>query len=85
MKILYRIVFFLFLSNFANAQGLWKHIVEHPDSGIKRYDTTYVKPLLNQLTLRYFFNVKAQNNAVLFLSSLLPSCIAELTLNPSGR
>lgn len=64
MKILYRIIFLLMLSNVSKAQGLWKYLVEHPDSGVLRYDTTYVKPLLNQLTLRYFLNVKQMELAV---------------------
>lgn len=52
------LTFCLMISSISCAQGLWKYVVLHPDSAIKRYDTTFVKPNLNRLSLRYFLNVK---------------------------
>lgn len=58
MRFLFSITFCFVLTQSSQAQGLWKYIVQSPEKAIKTYDTSYVKPLLNKLTLRYFFNVK---------------------------
>lgn len=57
-----RITCFLVFSSLiitsSKAQGLWKLLVGHPDSVVQKYDTTYIDPMLNQFTMRYFLNVK---------------------------
>lgn len=57
MRLLYTLVIVCFF-NSVNAKTWWKHFILHPDSIIQGYDTNYVQPLLNQVTARYFLNVK---------------------------
>ena len=52
------IVFYILFSAQSFAKGLMRSIILPSDSLIKRYDTSFVNPLPNTISLRYYLNLK---------------------------